>query len=68
MRVKFLVCCAGPAGVFNPGQEATVSEEFGQQLIDGRYAELVVKPAPADRGGETATINTPEQAVTRRRK
>lgn len=65
MRVKFLVCCAGPAGVYNPGQVAEVSEEFGQQLIAGRYAEEV-KPAPGR--DETADVKPSEQAVTRRRK
>lgn len=69
MRVRLLTTMAGPAGTAQPGQIVEVSEPTGREWIAGRYAEALAgegihaAPDPAE---ETAHVEPPETAVTRR--
>jgi hypothetical protein len=58
MRIKMITLECGPGGNFAPGDERTVGDEKGRQLVAGRYA-IDITP----RLVETADIVPPEAAV-----
>jgi hypothetical protein len=62
MKVRLKTVMAGPAGTFKPGQ--VVEDETGD-LVNGGYAEPIEIPEPKPLI-ETAEIQSPEMAVTRK--
>lgn len=64
MKVRMLTTMAGPSGAAQPGQIVDLPPVQAQALIAGRFAEAIESTPPAP--VETATLEAPEAAVTRR--
>lgn len=43
MKVRMLTVSAGPEGVHQVGDEVTVGDEHGRELIDGRFAVNITR-------------------------
>jgi len=67
MRIKMITLACGPAGNFVPGDERTVSEIEGRQLVDGKYAVDITPRLPPEKAtasaGETASVTTAETST-----
>jgi len=67
--VKMKSLKAGPDGVFQPGQTIPVSEEEGQQLVNGGYAEWafpIQKEAKLQVDEEEIVTEAPTVTLARR--
>lgn len=62
--VKLKSLKAGPDGVFQPGQKILVSDEDGQELVGGGYAEWADPPLKVGRVGDPSLPATEGEADT----
>jgi hypothetical protein len=74
VQVEMLKLAAGPNGVFQPGSRPWLDFKVAQLLVDGGYARHIVGNYPyteqpnEEEPIETATVEPPEKAVSRRGK
>lgn len=62
IRVRMRTLASGPEGIMRPGRTYDIDAGQAKELIEGGYAEAVKGAAP-----ETASMQPPEKAVSRRR-
>jgi hypothetical protein len=70
MKIKIITSCSGPVGSFVQGQEPTVADDIGKDLVRAGYAELLdaeaqpVDPFAGESGEEAATAPADDKAKT----
>lgn len=60
MKIKMKALYAGPLGCFQPGETATVGDEEGKALVEGRFA---IEVTARDEARENAMRLSPERAA-----
>lgn len=65
MKIKLSTIYASPHMTAQPGSVIDVSDEEGQQLVDGRFGVEVADGKPAAPAPETASVAAPENAARR---
>jgi hypothetical protein len=65
IEVRMNTLYAGPKGNCHPGGTITVDDDEAKALVDGRYAEYVVKPSDGegDNDDETGNEGFPEDLI-----